>query len=110
MKKVCKKCLYSENHALGIVINEDGICSGCLVHDEKYKIDWNERWNKLENIVKEYKTKDKRNYDCIIPVTGANDSYYTVYLAKEKLGLNPLLVSHNRYYNTPLGFNLIAIF
>lgn len=108
MKKVCKSCLYSENHALGIVINEEGICSGCIVHNEKYKIDWDERWNKLEKIVKDYKTKDKRNYDCIIPVTGGNDSYYTVYLAKEKLGLNPLLVSHNRYYNTPLGIRNLS--
>ena len=108
MKKVCKKCLYSEDHPLGIVINEDGICSGCKVHNEKYKIDWSERWNKLENIVKEYKTKDHRNYDCIIPVTGANDSYYTVFIAKEKLGLNPLLVSHNRYYNTPLGIRNLS--
>ena len=108
MKKVCKECLYSEDHALGIVINEDGICSGCKVHNEKYNIDWNERWNKLKNIVKEYKTKDQRNYDCIIPVTGANDSYYTVFIAKEKLGLNPLLVSHNRYYNTPLGIRNLS--
>ena len=108
MKKVCKACLYSEDHALGIVINEDGICSGCKVHNEKYNIDWKERWIKLENIIKEYKTKDNRNYDCIIPVTGANDSYYTVFIAKEKLGLNPLLVTHNRYYNTPLGIRNLS--
>lgn len=108
MKKVCKRCLYDENHPLGIVINEDGICSGCLIHDEKYKLDWNARWDKLEKLIKEYKSKDNRNYDCIVPVTGANDSYYTVYIVKEKLGLNPLLVSHNRYYNTPLGIRNLS--
>tara|TARA_Y100001968_G_C19385800_1_gene732776 strand:- start:28 stop:1233 length:1206 start_codon:yes stop_codon:yes gene_type:complete len=108
MKKVCKSCLYNEDHPLGIIINEEGICSGCLIHKEKYTLDWKERWNKLQKIVKEYKSNDKRNYDCIIPVTGANDSYFTVYIAKEKLGLNPLLVTHNRYYNTPLGIRNLS--
>ena len=39
MKKVCKKCLYDTNHPLGLTINEEGICSGCLIHDEKYNLD-----------------------------------------------------------------------
>ena len=33
--KFCKKCLYSSTHPLGLTINKDGICSGCLVHEEK---------------------------------------------------------------------------
>jgi N-acetyl sugar amidotransferase len=49
-----------------------------------------------------------KTYDCIVPVTGANDSYYIVHLVKERLGLNPLLVTYNKYFNTPLGIRNLA--
>ena len=41
-------------------------------------------------------------------MSGAGDSFFTVYLVKEKLGLNPLLVTYNRYYNTALGIRNLA--
>ena len=104
----CKKCLYGKNHALKITIDSDGICSGCRIHEEKNNLDWNYRWSKLKKDIDSYKTKDARNYDCIVPVTGAGDSFYTVYLVKEKLGLNPLLVNYNRQYNTPIGIKNLA--
>lgn len=108
MIKFCKRCLYSSEHPLGITIDDEGICSGCRIHEEKDKLDWGERWEKLKNIIKPYRNKDGKNYDCIIPVTGGQDSYYIVYLAKVRLGLNPLLVTYNRYFNTPLGINNLA--
>ena len=104
----CKRCLYKSNHPLGLTIDEEGICSGCRIHEEKDTLNWNERWNTLEDIIKPYKTKKNYNYDCIIPVTGAGDSYYVVHLAKNKLGLNPLLVSYNKYFNTPLGIKNLS--
>jgi N-acetyl sugar amidotransferase len=33
---------------------------------------------------------------------------YIVHLVKERLGLNPLLVTYNRYFNTPLGIRNLA--
>jgi len=103
----CKRCLYSNEHPLGLILDEEGICSGCRVHEEKDQLDWNERWSLLEDIVKPYRT-DSNNYDCIVPVTGAQDSHYIVHLVKERLGLNPLLVSYNKYFNTPLGIRNLA--
>lgn len=105
--KFCKKCLYSTFHPLGLTINNDGICSGCEVHDEKNQINWNEKWSKLEKIVKPYKSKKKKNYDCIVPVSGAQDSYFIIYNVL-KLGLKPLLVSYNKYFNTELGIKNLA--
>ena len=55
-----------------------------------------------------YRSRDGRSYDCIVPVTGANDSYFIVHLVKERLKLNPLLVSYNKYYNTELGIRNLA--
>jgi len=104
----CKRCLYSTSHPLGLTLDEEGICSGCRVHEEKDELDWTDRWEKLERIVKPYKSIDGSNYDCIIPVTGGQDSYYIVHMVKVRLGLNPLLVSYNKYFNTPLGIRNLA--
>lgn len=104
----CKRCLYSTAHPLGLTLDAEGICSGCRIHEEKDKLDWSERWAKLEQLVEPYRCKDGTNYDCIIPVTGAQDSYYIVYIAKVRLGLNPLLVTYNKYFNTPLGIRNLA--
>jgi N-acetyl sugar amidotransferase len=89
-------------------LDEQGICSGCRIHEEKDQLDWNVRWGKLESLIKPYRSITRKSYDCIVPVTGANDSYYTVHLVKERLGLNPLLVTYNKYFNTPLGIRNLA--
>ena len=106
--KQCKRCLYKSDHPLGITFDEEGICSGCRIHEEKDILDWKSRWNKLEKIVKPYKSNNSKNYDCIIPITGSQDSYYIVHLVKNKLKLNPLLVTYNKYFNTPLGINNLS--
>ena len=90
------------HHPLKLTINEEGICSGCLIHKEKDEIDWNKKLKDLKTLVKSYTSKNKK-YDCIVPVSGAGDSYYLVHLVKNVLNLNPLLVSYNKHYNTPLG-------
>tara|TARA_Y100000590_G_scaffold84200_1_gene94054 strand:- start:15461 stop:16696 length:1236 start_codon:yes stop_codon:yes gene_type:complete len=105
--KICNRCLYPSNHPLGITFNKNGICSGCEIHEEKNKLDWRYRFNKLKNILEKYKSK-KGNYDCVIPVTGADDSYFIVHLAKNILKLNPLLVCHNKYFNTSIGIKNLA--
>lgn len=104
----CRRCLYATTHPLGLTLDHEGICSGCRVHEEKDKLDWEGRWEKLRSLVKPYRNRSGNNYDCIIPVTGGQDSYYIVYLAKVRLGLNPLLVTYNKYFNTPLGIRNLA--
>jgi N-acetyl sugar amidotransferase len=104
----CKSCLYSTTHPLGLTLDEEGICSGCRIHKEKDSLDWDVRWEMLKCLVKPYRNQDAKGYDCIVPVTGAQDSHYIVYLIKERLGLNPLLVTYNKYFNTPLGIRNLA--
>ena len=104
----CKRCLYSSTHPLGLTFNEEGICSGCEIHEEKYTLNWKERFNKLEKITKEYKSKTKKNYDCIVPVSGGSESYWVLDIVKNKLKLNPLLVSYNKYFNTDLGIRNLS--
>ncbi|ANY18943.1 hypothetical protein A6F68_00408 [Tsuneonella dongtanensis] len=104
----CRRCLYTTAHALGLTIDADGICSGCRIHEEKDRLDFGERWQKLLAIVEPYRAKSGTTYDCIVPVTGANDSHWIVHIVKERLGLNPLLVTYNKYFNTPLGIRNLA--
>ena len=106
--KICKLCLYDSNHPLGLEINNEGICSGCLIHQEKNNLDWGKRWVELEELIRPYRCKQNVKYDCIVPVTGANDSYYIMHLVKNKLKLNPLVVTYNKYFNTPLGIRNLA--
>ena len=106
--KFCKRCLYADTHPLGLTIDDEGICSGCRVHEEKDTLDWGERWSKLEKLVAPYRSESGENYDCIVPVSGAHDSHYIVHLVKNKLKLNPLLVTYNKYFNTPLGIRNLA--
>ncbi|MDC3164143.1 N-acetyl sugar amidotransferase [Prochlorococcus sp. AH-716-F13] len=104
----CKRCLYSTNHPLGITLNEDGICSGCTVHEEKDNLDWAERKDLLTKIIAPYKSQSSLNYDCIVPVSGGSDSYFIVDIVKNTLKLKPLLVNYNKYFNTPLGIRNLA--
>lgn len=104
----CRRCLYTTAHALGLIIDDEGICSGCRIHEEKDRLDFDERWRKLLTIVEPYRAKSGSTYDCIVPVTGANDSHWIVHVVKERLGLNPLLVTYNKYFNTPLGIRNLA--
>tara|TARA_A100001011_G_scaffold393858_1_gene484801 strand:- start:1869 stop:3128 length:1260 start_codon:yes stop_codon:yes gene_type:complete len=104
----CKKCLYSNTHPLGITFNQEGICSGCEIHNEKYTLDWSYRFEKLKKITNQYVSRSKKNYDCIVPVSGGSESYWVLHIVKNKLKLNPLLVTYNKYFNTDLGIRNLA--
>ncbi|MDO8773249.1 MAG: N-acetyl sugar amidotransferase [Burkholderiaceae bacterium] len=105
--QACKRCLYTTDHPLGLTLDAEGICSGCRIHEEKDTLDWELRWRRLEELVQPHRSR-AGNYDCIVPVSGANDSYFIVHTVKERLGLNPLLVTYNKYFNTPLGIRNLA--
>jgi N-acetyl sugar amidotransferase len=114
--RYCQRCLYPENAKPTIIFDDDGVCSGCRYHESRSlgQVDWTERWAMFERIADEAKRMARsrgNKHDCIIPVSGGKDSHYQVWLAKEKLGLNPLLVSFNHLFNTPAGrrnlYNLV---
>lgn len=106
--RFCKRCLYPENHPLNITFDEEGICSGCRVHEEKDSLDWKPRGEKLRKILEQYRNKSGNNYDCIIPVSGARDSHFIVHTIKNVYGMNPLLVTYNKQYNTDFGIRNLA--
>ena len=104
----CKRCLYPENHPLNITFDKEGICSGCRMHEEKDILNWSERGKKLKEILGQYRDKNGKNYDCIIPVSGARDSYFIVHTIKNVYKMHPLLVTYNKHYNTSIGIRNLA--
>tara|TARA_B100000579_G_C22841880_1_gene862014 strand:- start:1101 stop:2363 length:1263 start_codon:yes stop_codon:yes gene_type:complete len=103
----CNRCLYTSNHPLGITFNNNGLCSGCLIHEEKDSIDWQDRFLELNNILRSYRSSEAK-YDCIVPVSGGKDSYFIVHQVVNILKMKPLLVSYNKLFNTSTGIDNLA--
>ena len=106
----CKRCVYPANAKPGIVFDDEGICSGCRTFEHrtflKHKVDWNKRRAMLKDVLQDYAGRQRAKgnpFDCIIPVSGGKDSLFQVHVIKNEFNLNPLLVTYNHTFNTPLG-------
>lgn len=102
----CSRCVYPANARPGIIFDEQGVCSGCRLIESRPAINWGERRKMLRELLNEYKAKQREKgnpYDCIVPVSGGKDSTYQVWLMRTEFEMNPLLVSYNHTFNTPLG-------
>jgi N-acetyl sugar amidotransferase len=106
--QVCRRCLYPENHPFGIGFDAEGICTGCRVHEEKDQLDWSVRERRLSSLLDGYRGRTRGRHDCVIPISGARDSFFIVHLVRKVYGLNPLLVVYNRHYNSLAGIHNIA--
>jgi N-acetyl sugar amidotransferase len=105
MVHYCSKCVYPDVSATPLAFDEQDICSGCRVAEQKETIKWEERLKMLKDTIKDYKSDN--NYDIIIPVSGGKDSYYQTHFAIHELGLKPLLVTYHGNNYLPEGeYNL----
>lgn len=104
----CSQCVYPASSAVPLAFDSSGVCSGCRTAQQRDAIDWNDRRNRFERLIEQYRSRDGANYDCIIPVSGGKDSYFQIHLIKSVYGLNPLLVTYHGNNYTPTGMkNLI---
>lgn len=101
--RYCKKCVNLSSSALPMSFSDDGLCSACQVSTQRVDVDWDKMRARLDRIVKQNRSRDGSNYDCVIPVSGGKDSYYQIHLVKNVLGLNPLLVTYHGNNYTPTG-------
>ena len=93
--KYCKRCLQPDTRP-GIIFDDEQICFACRYEESKKTIDWNQRHAELQAFADEAKAEAKKRgnlYDCIIGVSGGKDSTFQAVYAKERLGLNPLLIN-----------------
>ncbi len=54
-------------------------------------MDWQERYEILQDVIDRYRRKPGQYFDCIIGVSGGKDSLRQALFVREKLGLRPLL-------------------
>lgn len=94
-----------------IVFDEKGVCDHCNTFYRDVLPNWHtdERGQReLEALVAEIKKDGKgRDFDCIIGMSGGIDSSYLLYLAKEKMGLRPLVFHVDAGWNSQEAVNNI---
>lgn len=90
--RYCKKCVMPDTRP-GISFDSEGVCCACRANEKKAGVNWAERFEELKSLCDKYRGKKGNEYDCIVAVSGGKDSHYQVYVMKELMDMNPLLVS-----------------
>ena len=94
-----------------IAFDSEGVCDHCRTFKQKIRPNWHpdERGRReLEAIVGGIKKAGKgRDFDCIIGMSGGIDSSYLTYLAREQLGLRPLVFHVDAGWNSQIAVNNI---
>ncbi len=101
MIRYCKKCIMPETKP-DLYIDKNGICSACRYFENRTEINWIKRKKELQKILNYYRSKNRQNYDCIIPVSGGKDSHFQTITMLE-LGMNPLCVTATTDKLTEIG-------
>ncbi|CAN6134421.1 WbuX, N-acetyl sugar amidotransferase [Methylophilaceae bacterium] len=90
--KYCRLCLQPDSRP-NTFFTENGICPACSYFEALKQVDWQERFEMLQDILSKYPRKNGQFHDCIIGVSGGKDSTRQALFLRDKLGINPLLVS-----------------
>ena len=77
----------------GLKFDADNVCEACNNHEKQKNVDWNSRFVELKNLCNKYRGCNGNGYDCAIAVSGGKDSHFQVYLMKEIMKMNPVLLS-----------------
>ena len=94
-----------------IVFDEIGVCDHCKTFKEITLPKWNKDLSDkflINQLVEKIKREGKgKDFDCIIGMSGGIDSSYLTYLAKEQMGLRPLVFHVDAGWNTQIAVNNI---
>lgn len=108
--QVCTNCVMDTTDSK-IVFDEHGVCDHCRTFYKDIKPHWHPdaageaELRKLAEKIK--KTGRKRDFDCLIGMSGGVDSSYLTWLAKAKLGLRPLVFHVDAGWNSQIAVNNI---
>lgn len=101
--KICCRCIMDTSDP-NIVFDAEGCCDYCLNYEKLIKPNWDtgpKGQQALQQVADAIRASGKgRDFDCIIGLSGGLDSSYTAYVAKEKMGLRPLLFHVDAGWNT----------
>ncbi|HEY4784735.1 MAG TPA: N-acetyl sugar amidotransferase, partial [Bacteroidales bacterium] len=101
--QLCNNCIMDTSDS-SIIFDENGWCEYCNNFYNNIVPNWHtdERGEKeLLAVADKIKAEGKgKDFDCIIGISGGLDSSYATYIAKEKMGLRPLLFHVDAGWNT----------
>jgi len=99
--RYCRRCIMPETKP-DLFIDAEGVCSACRSFERRKEVDWDTRKRELESVLGRYRSRDGKNYDCIVPVSGGKDSTFQA-LRMLELGMNPLCVTTTTDHLSDLG-------
>jgi N-acetyl sugar amidotransferase len=110
MYQICTNCVMDTTDSM-IAFDEKGVCDHCNTFFSQTLPSWHtdERGQlALQALVERIKRVGKgKDFDCIIGMSGGIDSSYLTYIAKEKLGLRPLVFHVDAGWNSQEAVNNI---
>lgn len=89
--KYCKQCLQPDTRP-NTVFSDLGICPACDYKQHLQKVDWEDRFAILQDLIKNKPKGDRQFHDCIIGVSGGKDSLRQALWLRDRFNVNPLLV------------------
>lgn len=108
--QVCSKCVMDTTDSK-IEFDADGICDHCNTFKTKVLPNWHTaemgKQELNEIVTKIKKAGEGKDFDCIIGMSGGIDSSYLTYIAKEQLGLRPLVFHVDAGWNSQEAVNNI---
>ncbi|MEO2216592.1 N-acetyl sugar amidotransferase [Chromobacterium vaccinii] len=101
--QICCRCIMDTTDP-NIEFDDHGCCDYCNNFDNLIKPTWKNDLTSLRQFEKMTETIQEagkgKDFDCIIGLSGGLDSSYAAYIAKEKMGLRPLLFHVDAGWNT----------
>lgn len=99
--QICSHCIMDTSDP-NIVFDSAGRCDYCNNFDATIKPGWRtDDTAALHELAEKIRADGKgKDFDCIIGLSGGLDSSYVAYVAKEKMGLRPLLFHVDAGWNT----------
>jgi N-acetyl sugar amidotransferase len=105
MSQICSRCVMDTSDP-DIVFDDAGVCQHCHAYDRNIAgrtITGSKATEYVQRLTNEIRAAGRRReYDCIVGVSGGVDSTYVAYAAKQ-LGLRPLAVHLDNGWNSELA-------
>lgn len=101
--QICRTCVMDTSDS-SITFDESGQCAYCDNFYQNIKPNWDTgeggRKRLMETAARIKEDGKGRDFNCIMGISGGLDSSYAAYIAKEVMGLKPLLLHVDAGWNT----------